>query len=76
ATCEGKTERANEWRFLFILHRRELDVEKLKWIYIVIIECILKIKMSTSQKLHKHFVHCFQQKARIWPGISSILSKV
>ena len=30
---------------------------------------------STSQKLHKHFVHCFQQKTRILQCISSILNK-
>ncbi|PEU15369.1 hypothetical protein, partial [Bacillus sp. AFS019443] len=35
ATCEVKTERAKECRLLFILHSRDLDVEKLKWIYIV-----------------------------------------
>ncbi|PEU18949.1 hypothetical protein CN525_09320, partial [Bacillus sp. AFS014408] len=31
---EVKTERANECRLFFILHSRDLDVEKLKWIYI------------------------------------------
>ncbi|PEU11126.1 hypothetical protein, partial [Bacillus sp. AFS019443] len=35
ATCEVKTERAKECRLLFILHRRDLEVEKLKWIYIL-----------------------------------------
>ena len=34
ATCEVKTERANERQLLFILHSRDLDVKKLKWIYI------------------------------------------
>ncbi|WP_230322493.1 hypothetical protein, partial [Bacillus pseudomycoides] len=34
ATCEVKTERANEYRLLFILHSRDVDVETLKWIYI------------------------------------------
>ncbi|PED83297.1 hypothetical protein CON65_07210, partial [Bacillus pseudomycoides] len=33
---EVKAERATELRLLFILHSRDLDAEKLKWIYIVI----------------------------------------
>ena len=35
STCEVRTERANECRLLFVLHSRDLDVEKLKWTYIV-----------------------------------------
>ncbi|MCI0767099.1 hypothetical protein [Bacillus sp. TL12] len=27
--------------------------------------CMKNEKVSVSQKLHKHFVHCFQQKAGI-----------
>ncbi|PEU19892.1 hypothetical protein, partial [Bacillus sp. AFS014408] len=34
ATYEAKTERINECRLLLILHGKDLDVEKLKWIYI------------------------------------------
>ena len=40
ATCEVKTERANECRLLCILHSRGLDVKELKWIYIVLEEIV------------------------------------
>ncbi|PEU06521.1 hypothetical protein CN524_22960, partial [Bacillus sp. AFS019443] len=57
--CEVKTERANEWRLLFILHSRDLDAEKLKWIYIVrgigIIKYTLDEELTTYIGSIKHY---------------------